>query len=86
MSERQARCSCGKTRPSSERDRLPFFEDRSESSRQARIACKICRAYAMAHEPREDGSFPSVIGKPHAFEPHGAFEFDLYYCGCRGWD
>lgn len=86
MSERQAKCLCGATRPSSDFKRLPFFEDRGPGSMAAQMHCKHCRAYAIAHEPREDGRYPSIIGKPHAFEPHGPFEFDNYYCGCRGWD
>jgi hypothetical protein len=24
--------------------------------------------------------------QPHEFEPHGPYEYDKYYCGCRGWD
>lgn len=58
---------------------LPFFEFRGEGSEQAKITCKNCPYYETAH------------GKGHShvcnnFIPRGAFEFDSFYCGCRGWD
>lgn len=81
--ERLAKCSCGKTQPSSDRARLAFFEFRGEGSPAAMAHCKHCGYYEVAHN----------TGKPHLkgnvcehFEPHGAYDFDLFYCGCRGWD
>lgn len=88
---RKARCASCQTVVASS-DKLPFFEDRGEGSREAVEACRICKCFEKAHHPRTDGpasgigKIPSVIGTPHPFEPHGAWEFDLYYCGCRGWD
>lgn len=83
---RMATCSygCGIVSPSN--PDLPFFEDRSEGSRAATQTCKHCRCYPQAHQPRETGEYPSVIGKPHPFEAHGEYSADLFYCGCRGWD
>ncbi len=88
---REARCSyCQTVVPS--RESLPFFQFRGEGSREATETCRVCRCYEIAHHPRTDGpeayrgKIPSVIGTPHPFEPHGAYEFDGYYCGCRGWE
>lgn len=74
---REARCYCGKTEPITKN--LPFFESRDTGSRQATQSCKHCRYYDVAH------------GKGHKvvcnnFEPHGAYQYDSYYCGCDGWD
>ena len=74
---RQARCYCGKLEPITKN--LPFFESRDTGSRQATIACKNCFYYDVAH------------GKGHKdvcnnFTPHGAYEYDSFYCGCDGWD
>lgn len=82
---RIAHCTyCSKQFPSS--PNLAFFENRAEGSRAAVETCKHCRCYPQAHVKNGLGVFPSVIGKPHLFEPHGAYEYDLFYCGCRGWD
>ena len=82
MSTRQARCHCGKTRPSS--PNLAFFEDRSPGTQDHR--CRDCRKFVAAHEyaPRRVRPEPS---ENHPFVPMTAgYEFDSYYCGCRGWD
>jgi hypothetical protein len=78
---RLARCMCGNTRPSieSEDGSLAFFEFRGEGSPKAKQMCKHCRYYEVAHRPEKNHDCKT-------FEPHGAFEFDEYYCGCRGWD
>lgn len=77
METRQAQCYCGKTKPSDES--LPFFESRDTGSKQATIGCKNCFYYEVAH------------GKGHKqvcnnFIPHGAYEYDTFYCGCDGWE
>ena len=78
---RVSRCgSCGKTTPSSES--LPFFEFRGEGSPQALNSCKHCGYHKVAHAP---GKMHSTNVCDH-FEPKGAWEFDLHYDGCRGWD
>lgn len=77
LTGRTARCSCGKERSSS--DELAFFEYRGHGSRAAAVHCKNCGYYPVAHEKdnvRHCGNF----------EPHGPYEFDHFYCGCRGWD
>lgn len=88
---RMARCAhCLRTQPSS--PSLAFFQDRSEGSELAAKTCK-CGYYKVAHTKEGmANNVPSnrltVIeqGKCTGFEPHGAWEFDGYYCGCRGWD
>lgn len=73
--KRMASCtSCGHTVPS-DRHMLAFFEDRSETSRMALHQC-VCGYMDTAPGKHED----------HAFQPHGAWETDAYYCGCKGWD
>ena len=90
MTGRLARCSCGKTEPSF--PALAFFEDRSADSRQANDTCQ-CGFFKIAHTKEGmANNVPSnrrtVIeqGKCIGFRPHGAWEFDGYYCGCSGWD
>lgn len=80
---RFAKCFCGKTEPSS--TDLAFFEFRGEGSERAKKQCQNCSYYEIAH------NYPPVAGQKnvaicHRFSPHGAFEFDDFYCGCRGWD
>lgn len=75
---RMAKCAYG-CNPVPSHQGLPFFEFKGEDSKEAKIVCKNCRYYDVAH------------GKGHKqvcenFVPHGTFEFDSYYCGCRGWD
>lgn len=83
---RVARCGCGNERPSS--PGLAFFQFRGEGSRDALAACKTCWLYEVAHvvDPTRVDSRPHPETIGHAFEPHGAFDVDLFYDGCRGWD
>ena len=80
---RTARCTCGKTQPSS-RD-LAFFQYRGEGSRTAEHSCKNCGYDDTAHTDE-------VRARHHAsnvcltFERRGDFGFDSYFCGCSGWD
>ena len=75
LAGREARCYCGTARPSS--FDLAFFESRGPGSAAASRICGHCGYYEVAHTKRDLG---------HAFEPHGPFPSDTYYCGCRGWD
>lgn len=94
LAGRMARCgmykNCGSTVPSAVS--LPFFEFRGEGSRDATTICKNCPYSVVAHTDE-------VRAKHHTqgrgrvqtkvcdnFEPHGPFEFDSFYDGCRGWD
>ena len=96
VSGRMAKCAyCGSLKPSAEGldGRLAFFQFNGEGSRRAREQCKNCGYYLSAHDPEQMAkNVPSnrrtVVeqGKCKGFEPHGAFEFDEYYCGCEGWD
>jgi hypothetical protein len=77
-----ARCLCKRTEPSALE--LPFFEFRGEGSRAATDLCKHC-GYALVAHTAEVMARNKAL-KCTSFESHGAWEFDLYYCGCRGWD
>ena len=82
LTDREARCGCGKIVPSSKG--LAFFEYRGEGSQAATNMCRHCRYAEQAHALK-----PNVKHLQHccdAFEPHGAWEYDTFYCGCRGWD
>jgi hypothetical protein len=90
LSGRLAKCGCGAKKPSS--PSLAFFEFRGPGSRTANDTCKCGYALA-AHDPIEMArNVPSnrctvvELGKCKGFEPRGAYEFDSFYCGCRGWD
>lgn len=72
---------------------LAFFEFRGEGSPVSKRTCKKCGYADVAHDPAHmQRNVPSnrktVVeqGKCSGFEPHGAYEYDTYYCGCRGWD
>ena len=91
--ERMARCAyCSNTRPSSDREKLPFFEDRSEGTKWATDHCTC--GYTLSAHTIEGmaNNVPSnrrtVIeqGKCLGFVAKGPWEHDSYYCGCRGWD
>ncbi len=82
-SVRQARCSyCRRLKPSS--TALAFFEFCGEGSERATKTCKHCGYNAVAHAPEVMAKNDALRCK--TFEPHGAFEFDSYYCGCGGWE
>lgn len=82
LTGRQARCGCGEVRPSD--PDLAFFEFRGEGSWAAQNVCKTCRYAKKAHETE---NWARSNGKVcDSFQPHGAYEFDTFYCGCRGWD
>jgi hypothetical protein len=86
MTERMARCYCGETRPSSEREKLFGFTDLSDTSAWARETCRHCGKFEVAHHPGCSQVRPDQYER-HAFEPREkGREFDSYYCGCRGWD
>ncbi len=77
LAGRTAQCvDCGKTTASEMR--LPFFQFRGDGSSAAVDQCK-CGYFEIAHQEGRTRA-------DHAFEPHGAWQHDLYYCGCRGWD
>jgi hypothetical protein len=66
---------------------LPFFEYKGEGSKAAMEHCKICGFFEVAHVGPKMGEWmKDRQPKDHPFEPHGAYEFDSYYCGCWGWD
>lgn len=84
LTGRVARCGCGSERPSTLDGSLAFFEFRGEGSRAALTTCKNCGYGDQAHTPE-------VMARNKALkctncEPHGAYPYDLFYDGCRGWD
>jgi len=84
LTGRQAKChDCGKTVPSA--FTLAFFEYRGEGSERATKMCK-CGYSLAAHSPFNRINAILKEDKCSGFEAHGAYEFDSYYCGCRGWD
>jgi hypothetical protein len=99
LTGRTARCGCGAERPSAGdgRGSLAFFEYLGPGSRPAEIVCRHCRYHDVAHDPDHMATLapdrnglrrPTVVesGKCPGFEPHGPFDHDRFYCGCRGWD
>ena len=84
LTGRSARCTCGRTVPSS--TDLAFFEFRGEGSKAAKETCAKCHYNIVAHPPRNPKPYAGAPFEHCVFEPKGAWEFDSYYCGCRGWD
>ncbi len=80
--ERQAICTCKKVVPS--KPDLAFFEFTGEGSEKAKTSCKNCGFHAVAHTPETMARNKNL--KCTDFVARGPFEFDFYYCGCRGWD
>lgn len=77
---RMARCAYFKTckhiQPS-DPEKLAFFEYRGPGSPESRDICK-CGFHVKAHV-KEDFKCKDFVAR-------GPNEFDMYYCGCRGWD
>jgi hypothetical protein len=86
LEERQAICCTSNSlRWSIEHDKLAFFEYRGEGSPAATTTCKHCRYALIAHQRKEAGTLKHN-GVCDTFEPIGPYQYDKYYCGCRGWD
>jgi hypothetical protein len=84
MTGRMARCSCGRTVPSSVD--LAFFEFCGDGSRIATETCAKCNYSVLAHRPHNPKPYAGAPFEHCAFAPKGAYEFDRFYCGCRGWN
>lgn len=74
--------TCNGTAPSAVS--LAFFEFKGEGSRNATENCKNCFYNVHAHTPEAMAKNPRL--KCTNFEPHGPYEFDSFYDGCKGWD
>jgi len=85
LTNREARCHCGITRPSYPPERLAFFEYRGEGSRSASI-CKVCGCVLEAHTL--DAKWPELrkCTEDNTYQPRGDIGYDSFYCGCDGWD
>lgn len=81
LTGRQARCCDLSIVPS--RFDLAFFEYRGEGSRVAREHCGNCSYMEAAHTDPIRSKNKHVCDN---FVPHGAYEYDSYYCGHAGWD
>jgi hypothetical protein len=82
LNGRMAKCTCGRTEPSSHS--LAFFQFRGDGSESAVETCKHCAYFRVAHTPAVMAKNSSL--KCTNFESRGAYEFDSFYCGCRGWE
>lgn len=86
LAGRMARCGCGKERLSTEaREHEAFFEYRGPEMINPPCAAEGCRGYVESvHQ-----AINPHTGRPgvtdHAFVAR-TYEFDSFYCGCRGWD
>lgn len=81
---RAARCGhCASKKPSS--PNLPFFKFKGVGSEDALHMCGACHYLIGAH-----GAWNTFAKRPgitdHEFVAHGAYGYDDFYCGCRGWD
>jgi len=93
LTGRFAKCRYKNGRPGSTTDHTPvpsswslaFFEYQGDGSREATEMCGTCRYSVVAH-----GAINQVTKRAgitdHTFVPRGGQEFDVYYCGCWGWD
>jgi len=87
LTGRQAQCTYCK-KPADSSPALAFFEFHGEGSPRSLTQCKNCNGHWVRHQKvnPSTGRAGDLFGKCDTFEHHGAFDFDNYYCGCRGWD
>jgi hypothetical protein len=81
---RTAKCSCGKTSPSTEKN-LPFFQYLGAGSRDAEEICGTCGFHEVVHQEINPSTGRAGV-TDHAFTARGDVGFDRFYCGCRGWN
>jgi hypothetical protein len=73
-------CRCEK--PSSEE--LAFFEYRGKDSEYAKTHCKNCRQHKNFHTPDKiRANYGKICGW---FVPYVEAPYDMFFCGCIGWD
>lgn len=81
---RQAQCTCGKAVPSDDSGRLAFFQYRGPG--MADPPCSVGRCFYVESVHQQ---INPRTGRPgvtdHAFVAR-TYEYDSFYCGCRGWD
>ncbi len=82
LTDRQARCPCGRLAPSDPKA-LAFFEYCGPGSREATDICK-CGYSVVAHVPEVMARNKGL--KCINFVARGPLEFDRWYCGHSGWD
>lgn len=82
---RKARCYCGKERDSIEaKEHEAFFEYRGPGMNNPPCSVGTCFYVESVHqEINPHTGRPGVTD--HAFVAR-EYEFDSFYCGCRGWD
>lgn len=81
LTGRVARCSCGRTAPSS--PALAFFIYWGPGNTQHN--CGVCGYTPRVHEDTPEHIVRHASWTPHTWVPSER-EHDEYYCGCRGWD
>ena len=86
--DRAAKCGCGTIKPSVDLANDSFFENLSPEAVAAtpleRRSCGHCGYNEICHHPINRGTGRAGI-TDHVFVER-TFEFDRFYCGCRGWD
>lgn len=82
LTGRTAKCTCGASAPSS--PALAFFEYRGPGAGRATCAVGDCIFLESVHQPiNPHTGRPGVTD--HTFVAR-TYDFDSFYCGCRGWD
>jgi hypothetical protein len=88
INERMAKCGCGSVRPSKDREVLAFFEDLSDEALAGKpvalLSCGTCGMNEGVHH--EVNVFTGGWGITDHDFVRRVYEFDRFYCGCRGWD
>ena len=81
-STRVARCSCGRTKPST--PDLPFLVTAEEAVHNI---C-VCGYHRVAHEEptRSRPHMLRTMSDGHDFTQRPVGDFDRFYCGHAGWD
>jgi hypothetical protein len=87
LTGRQAICCGESSLRDSDADKLAFFEYRGPGSKSSDLSC-TCGYAKMAHTSDKTHVMKHCAKKNGVagFVARGPWEYDRYYCGCRGWD
>ena len=87
LTGRKAICCGESSLRDSDPDKLAFFEYRGPGSKAGTTSCK-CGYAEVAHIPDKTHVMRHCEKKNGraGFVSRGPWEYDKYYCGCRGWD
>jgi hypothetical protein len=82
LTDRTARCHCGRTKPSS--TVLERFEYQGPGSRSASDVC-VCGYHKLAHHNDiQSGAVSPTLRNCPGFRPRGDLGYDVFWCGCDG--